>query len=501
MTHMVLTNYWRSCLLQHFLESLANTNHYVFVSRYTPWTDDDDPDEADESLYVSHYLPHREMIYAKKFDDTDCAYLVTRNVWTTNTLYSAYDDRDEELRDKTFFVITDERKVYKCLFNNANTRSTSKPTTTANTPFQTGDGYIWKYMFTVTQAKLDAHETSTLFPIEANATIEEAAIDGALDVILVETNGNNWVATTNGTIVSKVSNTLFQIANAASTSNDIYVDSAMYIQAGNGAGLLSVITDYVSNSTGNFVTLATAMSNVTLGSQYLITPQIRITGDGSGAKAYCTVNANTFKIQDVSVINVGSGYSRATVNAVAAAGVGNTSVVLRAVIGPPGGHGSNPVDELMSQRLSISIDIESSDAMPSNVDFRTAGIIKAPLARNSANAFVNAEIVQHYRANIALGVGITSPFSNDEVITGQTSGATGTVLWSNTTYLRFSSVLGTFANAETIIGANSSVAATISAINTPDVEENSGEVLCVQNFEPIVRTAVTNETVRVILKV
>ena len=55
----------------------------------------------------------------------------------------------QKLEEAAFYVVTDEYNVYKCLDNNNNARSTVKPTGTALDPFETSDGYIWKFMYNI----------------------------------------------------------------------------------------------------------------------------------------------------------------------------------------------------------------------------------------------------------------------------------------------------------------------------------------------------------------
>lgn len=498
MTSTLLT-YARTLRMESFKSDLTeNSASYIFYSKYSEWPDDNAPPAANSTV-ESSYAAWREMFYGKKISSSDVAFLIDRNYWTSNTIYDYY-THTANLESLDFYVTTDERKVYKCLFNGYGNASSSKPTATANVPFTSADGYVWKYMFTVSQANIDKFGDAGLTPFEANTTIQDQVQPGAIDIIVVSLSGNNWSATDTGVVQEKISNTVLKIASTAITTNGVYEDSGFYVSSGNGAGFLSSISTYVSNSSGNFVGLALPANDVSFGSSYRISPYVSIDGDGSGARAYSVVNSNTATISEVIVINAGSSYTTATITPMAQAAYSNTSAVLTAIIGPPGGHGSNPLDELCSRRICISVATSNTDTIPSNVSFRTAGLLIAPKHLANSALYTNSEFRQFEYATIALGVGIVDPPAARELIVGQTSGAEATVLWSNTTLIRYADVSGAFANGETIVSNTSSSVATISAINNPQLLKNSGEILYLDNFEPVTRTDVSNEKVRIIVR-
>lgn len=70
---------------------------------------------------------------------------------------------------RPYYVITDEYKVYKCLGNASGALSTIKPssTDTSNlTPSPLADGYIWKYMFTISTNDIERFYTTSWVPIK-----------------------------------------------------------------------------------------------------------------------------------------------------------------------------------------------------------------------------------------------------------------------------------------------------------------------------------------------
>lgn len=69
------------------------------------------------------------------------------------------------LEDARFYCITNERNVYKCLFNNNGAPSTVKPYSTTHQTIQTSDGYVWKYMYTIPNSLVNKFQTLDDIPV------------------------------------------------------------------------------------------------------------------------------------------------------------------------------------------------------------------------------------------------------------------------------------------------------------------------------------------------
>jgi len=490
-----LTRYARSTLLLNLVSDItANGGYYVCYSQYMGWPDELNPPTAIDSV-DSYNKNWEQMIYAKKVQPTDVSILLDNTPWTTNTVYTSYDHRTTEQGD---YVITDQRNVYKCLFNANGVPSTSKPTVTANVPFTSADGYVWKYMFTPDQASIDKFGDLTYIPYVANSTITSQAQPGTIDIVLVEQSGNNWGAVHSGVVQSVVSPTVMQISSNAVSTNSYYDQSAFYVQSGNGAGFLSQISSYVSNTQGNYVVLNDGSNAASFGSSYYISPYVSIVGDGSGARAYSTVNTTLGVITGVTVINSGSGYTWA--NAAFSAGLltSNTMAVVTPMIAPPGGHGFDPVNELGAHVIKVVVQTSNTDSIPANVSFRTTSIIASPNQANGSPATANAYSV-YYTANVTLSISTPTPPTPTERVTGQSSSATATVILANTTSFLMGDMRGTFVPGEAIISNTSSTIAVLSSINTPQLQKYTGSVFYLNNFQVITRTTVSKEMIKIII--
>lgn len=490
----LFTQQFRTDAIRRLIADFSDRRYYFFYSKYTPWPDESDPPDVTRAPNDEFFRPWREAYYGKRVLPTNVRPVFRRVDWVSGTQYDAYDDA-ADLSSLDFVVVTDERKVYKCLEAGPGD-STSKPVLTANTPFTLGDGYVWKYMFTVDVATESKHATDSLYPIVANAAIEDAAANGSIEVVRVVDSGNNWLAVHQGSVTQTLSPSTFRIALDASTTNGTYVGSGFCVLSGNGVGGLSRITSHHANGSGVYVVVNPSLPNTAFGDTYLISPCVNAVGDGTGFRAYSTVDANTKRVDRVVVLSSGSGYSKATIQLTAAAGVSNTDYDVRAVLSPPGGHGSDPFDEVLAEGVSIYGDVQPGDACPDGADIRVVGIVVDPEAQDG-EAYADEEFVGYYLANAAYAV--SSPeFQADEVVTsGQKS---ATVLFANATHVAVADAVGTFVDGDTLVGATSGATADLTVINTPQVRKASGRVVYVNHAERVIR-APTGEQLRVTLRI
>jgi len=153
-------------------EVLAKSaRYYHFLGKENAWTDflspfipSQDPTvgdipgaPSDDFRYELHV--RRDILTAKLITPSDVSYVVPRIDWVSGEIYDMYDDAINpsapavsgaiRLEEARFYVLTSEYNVYKCLYNNYGAVSTYEPTGTSTDPFVTGDGYKWKFMYTI----------------------------------------------------------------------------------------------------------------------------------------------------------------------------------------------------------------------------------------------------------------------------------------------------------------------------------------------------------------
>lgn len=191
----IATSKFRVHNAEQFVEAFSETSNtimYLYVGGTSPFDDDFSPPTPTNSTANIEFVPWRDSIGAKRVQSSDVVHVIDRYNWTTGTVYDQYDDQDTNILDDDFYVVTDEYQVYKCLFNAGGSASTVKPTGTSENPFTVEDGYIWKYMYTISTADALKFLTNDYIPVRTNGTIAAAAVDGGVHVILVTAGGSGY---------------------------------------------------------------------------------------------------------------------------------------------------------------------------------------------------------------------------------------------------------------------------------------------------------------------
>lgn len=188
-------------------EPTPNTKLYLAYGKSNPWSNEASPDQANSSV-LTVYDVWNDMIAGKKITANDLRHVIPRYNWESNTNYIAYSDKDDSLFNDNvkFYVVTSDYRVYKCLSNNNSQPSTVEPTSVnQNTATQTSDGYIWKFMYELSDQDLLRYTTDNYVPVKTLITddstlqwhVQTGAIDGSIDVINITNSGNNYTNISN----------------------------------------------------------------------------------------------------------------------------------------------------------------------------------------------------------------------------------------------------------------------------------------------------------------
>lgn len=440
-----ITRDFRLHSLNQFIESIdepSNTVYYVFTSKHTPYDGGDGVVPAPVDTEATDVQLYNDMIFGKRLSNNDISVVVPRYEWQSGKHYSEYDDADDSLFDKEFYTVVNATAfyhVYKCLYNNGNTASTIEPDFGAVDPedeyYQTSDGFIWKYMYSVNNAIVQKFGTTNYFPVTTNTAVKENAVEGAIDIIKVEGTGNgynNYVAGNNYFSTTDLrlggNNLLYNISGNTSTSttNGFYSGCYLYIKAGIGpeVGQYKKIVNYTVNSTSRTIQLESEFANaVSVASVYEIYPGVIITGDGAesvNAEARAIVNNAGNSIYKIDMLNRGRGYRNANAFVYTSNVLSPANAELRVIKSPYRGHGYNAEAELGATAVCISMTFSNneSNTIPQSNDYRTVGILKDPLfanvnieKANSSGTFINGEVV--YKINpIRLGTDLITDESN-----------------------------------------------------------------------------------------
>jgi hypothetical protein len=580
----LITNYFRLHNVKQFRESInetANSTYYVFTGRHTPYVGGVVPiipNSVDNTLYT----PYDEMVFGKRVTINDVMTVVPRHNWTSGEVYTPYRS-SSNLVSQPFYVCvnaTSEYHVFKCLDNNGGANSTAQPTRSQTDPddeyYSTQDGYVWKYMYSFDSTTFNKFATQDYIPVAVNANVAGNAVSGAIDVVTVSYRGSHYNTYLTGTFTSPDlrvgGNPLYyNIADTASSSSNFYNGSYLYITSGTGQGQGRRIVNYTVLGGSKTVEIDSAFTtNPDTTSVYEITPYVIITGDGSNAIARAIVNtsaANT--ISQIEIISRGSGYTYASAIVTGNTGGVQNAAILSVVMGPKGGHGSDPEYELGASSLMLSVKFNTSEGatIPTYNGYRSIGVIKDPLFANVeitfdslTGAFTIGENVQQANS-LATGIvtsfdglntlGLTNvygTFLGGEVVTGADSSATCNAIsyqingqaksfttfdqrrrysytllsatqfianepiyqtdirlanaifhGSTASNLYLTHLKGTINTGNNIVGVTSGASANVTTAYPPDIVVGSGEVIYLENLNPITRSNNQSETIKIIL--
>jgi len=538
----IITNAFRILNANKFKEQLvtdAAKNLYFFVGRPTPWTPDDNAPDAVKDSVLSNSQYRYDMVALKKLSASSISNAIPRFDWDAsgNTVYVPYAAADSnlfvhptqtELDDAiagsytagSFYVLTDDYNVYICLSNNSGVKSTVKPTGTlannGNAPatIETADGYIWKYLFTVSASEALRFATKDFIPVK-NLTADDGsnqwqvqsnAVDGAIEHVKVTAGGTGYTKVFDGTLTSGgAGNNTFVLPAGASAVTSDYVNSTIYITSGTGSGQNGFITAYDGPSRAGTVS-ANWTVNPDGTSVVEVRPTVRIAGEGTGAKAKATVAGGV--ITKIAVTNRGSGYHSAVATILGGGGTGATA---QPQVSPVGGLGSDMI-KLLGGFFSIintKLDYEET-YFPRSNDYRRLGLI-ANIKDQGTNTISTASNLSATKVMSLNTIGPTNGlFLPDELITGDSVNAPKgkvvefTQLTSTTGTLRYyqdeSTGFDTFHVNEIIQGSTSSVAGNIASLTDRQINIHSGEILYVENRRAIVRDVNQQEELKLAIE-
>jgi hypothetical protein len=462
------------------------------------------------------------MMSLKRVQQSDVSHVTNRYDWANNQFYYEYDDEDIDLYGQRFYTYTTDNNVYKCIDNNRGANSTVMPTGTGTSIINTADGYRWKYMYTISAGEILKFRTADYIPVKtlseddgsAQWTVQQNAINsgnGSIVHIHMRSNGHNYLHTSN-TFTSVTNTTWMKLKNSASGIDGTYVGSGLYISEGAAAGQYRKIVKYWG-ANNTLIVNSAFQTTPNTSSRYVISPLVTISGDsGATTTSRCTAYAsNTYlgQVRKITVITQGRSYSTANVT-ISANSFHGFGARAHAVISPLTGHGSDPVDELFGTAVMMNIRTTGSESntFTTNNDFRIIGVVADPLLANGSAATASV-IDQTTRINVQL---VNGDFIEDEIITGQTSGAKARLVYfANTNSSRSEGALkvirvttngtgGGFRIGEIVTGSESGLTANVVSVNPGALRPFSGYLIYTENREPVLRDPAQTEDYKLTVK-
>jgi len=485
----IITNKFRIHNSEQFSESFSEASpnvYYLAIGRPQAFatqtrgdsrTDNQGTDAAPltpvDSIQEEFYT-FDDLLAAKKIASSDVSFVIPRRNWTNGTVYDYYrhdygnritgstsvqtaNSGATSLFDATYYVMSSTYNVYKVLDNNSNAASTIEPTGTSTAVLTTADGYKWKYMYTLSATQQSNFLSTDFMAVATNGTVSAAAVDGAVRIVKIKSAGTGG---TNGT------------------------------------------------HTG-----------------------IAIRGDGSSGTVSVTVAGGV--ITAVTVTNVGSGYTFAYIrnaDIVTAGATGLTGSELDVIIEPKGGHGFDAVKELGGFYVMLNTNFDGSESANTGDfttanDFRRIALIRDPFSGGSAasTSTLRGTKAIRFAASPAPGT-----FTVDEEINQATTGAVGKVVeWDATNRIlhyiqtRFNDEgvdsngnLTAFSGANVVTGQTSSATGTPSSAGSEsadnitftsgyaasEIDADKGDVIYIENRSPITRASDQTENVKLIIE-
>ncbi len=217
----IITDQIRILNAKNFLSgvSTATNAYYSFIGLPNPsdiqsdW-DTNPPSPKDSFSEEDDYWD--TMIALKKINASDVRQVITRRVWTSGTTYDMY--RSDYSRTNTakvsgstnlysasYYVLNSDYRVYACLHNgmdpdNPNGKpSLDEPTFTDLEPKvagTSGDGYIWKYLYTIKPSDIVKFESTDFIPVPLDwdtnsdaAAVRDNAVDGSIKIVTITDRG------------------------------------------------------------------------------------------------------------------------------------------------------------------------------------------------------------------------------------------------------------------------------------------------------------------------
>jgi len=438
--------------LQGDIADSANS-YYVAVGRPTDWDSDDTAPTPLNNIRTLRDAQYN-MISVKNVEAN--SFVIPRYSWSLGAIYQGYNDNTVGHPSNSFYVITDENNVYVCLeagkaATGQSVTSTVKPTGTLTTAFETADGYVWKFLYSVGALRASQFLSANFMPVTKF---------GAFD-------------------------------------SDDPADHVEQVGIQNAASAGEVVGYQVTSG----------------GSGYTTIPTVSIVGNGTEAKATARISGGAVTVIDVKDSDGlkahGSNYSYAHVEISGGNGTGATA---RPIIGPAKGFGSDPRDDLKATAIMFTAKPDGAEGSNwvINNDFRQVLLVKnieipdsdALYAGVTGNALRRMEFSN-----------ITSNFSADKTIKGVSSLAEAYVVKADSDtvwYIQDSDTqFGKFIEGETIgendgngVGVLETAGVDVDsyAYVNGDVDFSSGEVMYIDNRAAIQRSADQTEDIKIIIQ-
>lgn len=448
----IVTDSLKTLLARNFYDQFANASvrYYIGIGRSEQWDSADavptprnTPDQLD--------AVRNQMQSVKKVQATSL--VVPRHNWSNGQIYSQFDNRQQGYPVNPYYVINENNNVYICLETGRNNYgvavpSTIEPTGANNDSFRTADGYVWKFLFTVSASRANSFMSSNFMPVQKQGATDSSSTGIQLKQEEIQDNA----------VAGMITSLILTDGGVGYTS----IPSVTIIGAG-GLGSGAVARAWIDSTLGTV-------------------SKISLLDSGAG------------------LVTHGSGYNRPSV--ILNGGGASVDAKARAVLGSDSGIGADCRVDLKSSSIMFHTQVQGTDSnFIINQDFRQVSLIKD--IRDQLGA-VFTGLTGNTLKSMTMGTVINS-FTVDKKIRGTTTLAEAFIdnIDSNILYYHQTDSTGftSFQDGEIIEEINGiGDGICDSALILPNVDPATGDILYIDNRAPILRSNIQSEDIKVIIQ-
>ena len=208
--------------------SSSSNSYYSWIGLPNPTdlqTDWDNNPPAPKDSFNDENEYWDSMLALKKITAADARQVVTRRAWTSGTVYDMYRSNYSRtntakvsgatnLYQASYYVINADYRVYICLQNGTTPETPNGKSSLDEPTFidlepraagTSGDGYIWKYLYTIKPSDIVKFESTNFIPVPNNwetsadtAAVRNNAVNGSVKIVTI-TNRGVGIGTANRT--------------------------------------------------------------------------------------------------------------------------------------------------------------------------------------------------------------------------------------------------------------------------------------------------------------
>jgi hypothetical protein len=390
----LISNEYRTNVVELFLNDVMENEYYFFTSTI-------DSDQILKNTVADKKEFLNKTIFGKKINSAETFPVIKNFPWQPGEVFDQYDDT-ADLTNKKFYAIvypessnTGDYLIFKCLFNNYGNTSEVAPfydPSVGDQIYNTADGYVWKFMYSLSVQEFDDYNAFGFVPIIASNT---SIIDSkSISHIEVENPNTNFgYKTYTGTITAVNSEELVLLAGGGTTLSafeNFYRGQTIFVtNQSNVSRLYEILTyRFVALTGTGRMTVKNLDGFIEPGCRYSILPRIDIKGDGEGASAIPVIQDG--QINRVIMLNKGFGYNTAITTLIDPEFDFNPDIqnsfderaTIRPILAQGQGHGMDIAKELYCNAAMLYSKITQADnisgIIPADNTYSRIGIVKNP---------------------------------------------------------------------------------------------------------------------------